>query len=125
MQILGADMVSYEVSDIERAVGFYRDVLGMAADTQLIGSGWVELDAPPTTLVLYSPTLEANRRPQVGGGMIWLAVGDVAAALDELRGRGVEVVMGPLDTPACQVGIVRDPDGNKVGLHHRKDGTAG
>jgi predicted enzyme related to lactoylglutathione lyase len=125
MKILGSDMVSYEVSDIGRAVAFYRDVLGLAADTRLIGSGWVELDAPPTTLVLYSPTIDANRRPEVGGGMIWLAVPDVGAALDELRGQGVAVVMGPLDTPVCHVGIVRDPDGNKVGLHRRKDGTVG
>ncbi len=33
--------------------------------------------------------------------------------------------MEPLETPDCFMAAVADPDGNKILIHQRKDGTAG
>ena len=34
MQVRGSDFVMYHVSDLERSLKFYRDILGMAVEGQ-------------------------------------------------------------------------------------------
>ena len=121
MQVRGSDFVMYHVSDLERSLKFYRDILGMTVEGQY-GGDWVELTATPTTLALYRPE---DGAPRVGGASIGLAVDDVGAAVDELKENGVEVVWGKSESPVCHFAIIRDPDGNHVVLHQRKDGTFG
>lgn len=125
MNILGSDFVSYEVSDIQQSVAFYRDTVGMKLTSDWSEHGFAEFDAAPTTLSLVSAPQVMQRPVQVGGGMLWLAVSDVDAALAELKEKGTKVVMDKMDTPVCHMAIFLDPDGNSVGLHHRKDGTVG
>jgi predicted enzyme related to lactoylglutathione lyase len=60
-----------------------------------------------------------------GVGAVALAVDDVRAAVAELRGKGVRIVVEPVETADCWLAIVADPDGNLVYVHQRKDGTAG
>jgi hypothetical protein len=45
-------------------------------------------------------------------------VPDVAAAVDEVRAAGAEVI-GVEDTGVCHMGFVKDPDGNVLILHRR------
>lgn len=121
MEIRGSDFVMYHVSDLERSVTFYRDILGMTVEGQF-GGDWVELTATPTTLALYRPE---DGEPRVGGAAIGLAVGDVKAAVDELKEKDVDVVWEAGESPVCHFAIIRDPDGNQVVLHQRKDGSFG
>ncbi len=127
MQARGTDFVMYEVSDLERSVAFYRDVLGLSLASFHPEFSWAEFAAAPTTLALFAP---AQFRPQApapraGGAAVFLAVADVPAAVDELRRQGVPVLVEPFETPVCWNAAVADPDGNVVGLHQRKDGTWG
>ena len=121
MQVRGSDFVMYYVSDLERSLKFYRDILGMTVEGQY-GEDWVELTATPTTLALCGPDGGESR---AGGASIGLAVDDVAAAVDELKGKDVKVVWGKGESPVCHFAIIHDPDGNNVVLHQRKDGTFG
>ena len=50
---------------------------------------------------------------------------DVSAAVEELRARGVTIEGGPFEAGVCSSALIRDPDGNLLILHQRKDGTAG
>jgi len=52
-------------------------------------------------------------------------VDDVDAAVEELRAKGVKVVTEPEETSVCFMAFVEDPDGNRICIHRRKDGTAG
>ena len=57
MQPTGVDFVSYNVADLDRAVAFYRDTLGLTLRSYLSMAGftrfpWVELDAGETTIAL-------------------------------------------------------------------------
>jgi hypothetical protein len=36
----------------------------------------------------------------------------------------VEFEMGPLETPVCFMAVLRDPDGSKICIHHRKPGAS-
>lgn len=121
MQVKGSDFVMYHVSNLENSLKFYRDILGMTVEGQY-GGDWVELTATPTTLALYRPE---EGEPRVGGASIGLAVDDVAAAVDELKEKDVEVVWGAGESPVCHFAVIKDPDGNNVILHQRKDGTFG
>lgn len=126
MQTRAMDFVAYNVADLDRSVAFYRDVLGLKLSGQW-GDSFAEFEVPPTTLALVVLPPEAQRPASAGSGgaAVALSVPDVAAALEELRGKNVPVLMGPMDTPVCHMALITDPDGNSVYLHYRKDGTAG
>ncbi|MFH1568131.1 MAG: VOC family protein, partial [Gemmatimonadota bacterium] len=121
MRTRGTDFVLYQVNDVPRAVAFYRDVLGLKLEGHWEEIDWAELAAPPTTLALWNPAKTMGSPARMGGGAIALAVEDVAAAVAELKGKGVPVVVETWDTPVCEMAVVADPDGNTVLLHHRKD----
>ncbi|MNL47849.1 hypothetical protein D3C87_1706590 [compost metagenome] len=93
------------------------------------GDSWAEFDAGNVTLSLIkadpaaiAKRLEAGPYASIG---VAIAVPDVGAAIDELRQRGIKVVMETTEGPPCFTAMVEDPSGNFVWLHHRKDGTAG
>jgi predicted enzyme related to lactoylglutathione lyase len=52
-------------------------------------------------------------------------VPDLAAAVEELRGQGVRILVAPWETAVCHKAFIADPFGNPICLHRRKDGTAG
>jgi catechol 2,3-dioxygenase-like lactoylglutathione lyase family enzyme len=88
------DFISVPVTDMERAVAFYRDTLGLE---QVSAQGFSEFTAPH----------------------IALRVPDVAATRDELEARGVAFDGDILDTGVCHMAAFKDPDGNNLMLHRR------
>lgn len=122
MDIRAVDFVSYQVSDLDRAIGFYRDTLGVPLD-YVFENFWAELSAGQVTIALTTP--QQGQQVQPGGAAVALAVEDVAAAVAELRDEGVPILLEPQETPVCHFAMISDPDGNPLWLHRRKDGTAG
>ncbi len=121
MKPRAVDFVSYNVTDMARAEAFYRDVLGLNVVTPWGGPGrrFPEFEAGGTTISLTS-------LPQLpSGAIVALAVDDARATVEELRSKGVSIVMEPLETRVCYMALVADPDGNQIVIHQRKDGTAG
>ena len=115
------DFFVYTVTDMDRAVAFYRDTLGVRTGTLEENSFWTELDTRPVALALCSPG-DGDWR---GTPAAALAVRDVRAKVEELRARGVPILAEPEETSVCFMAFIEDPDGNRVCLHQRKDGTAG
>ena len=118
------DFVSYSVTDMERSEAFYRDVLGLEIEVPrgapgTRAAGFMEFDAGGTTIGrVILPQLHPN-------AIVALAVEDVGAAVEELRGQDVPINMEPIETPVCFMAVVADPDGNQILLHQRKNGTFG
>jgi len=125
MKVRGADFVMYQVTDLDKSIGFYRDTLGMVLEGHWEDFAWAELAAAPTTLALWDPSKTTEVEAESGGAALALAVEDVNAAVEELQAAGVTVLAGTMDTPACYMAVIADPDGNRVILHQRKDGTWG
>jgi catechol 2,3-dioxygenase-like lactoylglutathione lyase family enzyme len=123
VEVRGVDFVMFPVSDLDRSIGFYRDTLGMNLEFRH-GDMWVEFTATPTTLALYKPESPEDASTS-GGAAIALAVGDVHSAIAELEDKGILVAIKPFESPVCYFAVVKDPDGNSVILHQRKDGTVG
>lgn len=125
MYIRGTDFILYTVSDYTKAVEFYRDVLELTPGESWDDLAWAEFEIPPTTLAIHDPAKAGEYVKSVPSGTVFLAVDDIYTAVEELRQRGVEIVYGPVETPICFDAAIKDPDGNMIGLHQRKDGTFG
>jgi catechol 2,3-dioxygenase-like lactoylglutathione lyase family enzyme len=113
VQVEQVDFITVPTRDVSRAIAFYRDVLGLPASEFTPG----EVEAANVTLSFWNPEADGEDFvPNVGG--FGLRVGDVAAAVEEVRAAGAEVV-GVEDTGVCHMGFVKDLDGNTVILHRR------
>lgn len=120
-KIRGVDFVLYRVSDLARAVEFYRDVLGLKLEMHHPEYQWAEFDCGNVTLGLHG-----GEAPATGAGaQVALAVDDIDGARAELSVQGARIP-GPIhDSGVCRAFEVLDPDGNSVLLHRRADGTFG
>jgi catechol 2,3-dioxygenase-like lactoylglutathione lyase family enzyme len=113
MQVEQVDFVSVPTRDVPRAVAFYRDVLELRESAFQEG----EIEIGNLTLSFWNP--ERDGEPfQANTAGVALRVADVAAAVDEARAAGAEVI-GIEDTGVCHMGFVKDPDGNVIILHRR------
>jgi catechol 2,3-dioxygenase-like lactoylglutathione lyase family enzyme len=108
------------VTDLERSLPFYRDVLGLAVLDE--GPFACRLGAGSTQLSIF-------KRPPVERGhtMAHFEVRDIAATVADLKSRGVvfeEYDSGPIATtnsiadyaPGIRGAWFKDPDGNVLGL---------
>jgi catechol 2,3-dioxygenase-like lactoylglutathione lyase family enzyme len=113
MQVEQVDFVSVPTRDAERAVAWYRDVLGLPVSEYTPG----EVETPNVTLSFWNPEEQGEAFVPNENG-IALRVPDVAAAVDEARAAGADVI-GIEDSGVCHMGFVKDPDGNVLILHRR------
>src|SRR5205807_2301763 len=114
------------VRDYDRALRFYRDLLGfeMLFDTDL-GNGYRHIRLqypgfPELRLALdrpSSPSQEAAVGRQTGD-TVWLGVPirDAYSVYRRLSEQGVEFVHEPIELPYGIQLTALDPDGNRVGL---------
>ncbi|HJR25321.1 MAG TPA: VOC family protein [Acidimicrobiales bacterium] len=113
MRATGVHHVSINVSDVDEAVRFYTDVLGLTVrqDRPDFGIGGAWLDAGGQQLHL----IESPVPPGLGQHFA-LRVDDLDAAISELRARDLEVSdASPVGTG--RQAFVSDPSGNLVELH--------
>jgi predicted enzyme related to lactoylglutathione lyase len=127
MKVRAIDFVISHVTDVKEGVRFYRETLGIEEpfikDEFVSGDGetdtWTEFATVPVTLALARWEQEAGR-PGIA-----LAVDDVHETVEELRSKGVTIVMEPTDSGSCWMAWVKDPWGNLLCIHRRKDGMCG
>jgi catechol 2,3-dioxygenase-like lactoylglutathione lyase family enzyme len=93
-------------------VAFYSDILGFVLIKD--EPGWKELDAKGCVIALHNGSSQVGRRPPKIG--FW--TGDVAAAREELIGRGARLgqVMSRSGLTRCEG---KDPDGNPFSISDR------
>jgi catechol 2,3-dioxygenase-like lactoylglutathione lyase family enzyme len=126
MEARAIDYIQYGVSSLEKALPFYRDLLGMRPLGEPTGGAWQELQVGSSTLAVSAPPYGQPPRPDYqGGATVAVAVQDVHAAVEDLRSKGVRILSEPFETAVCHLATIADPDGNRLILHQRKDGTAG
>jgi predicted enzyme related to lactoylglutathione lyase len=112
------DFVGMPTRDLDAAVAFYGDSLGLRRSVYMPDRHFAEFETGNVTLSVYMPTqmgLEYNVNPNP----IALHVGDVGQARAELEGKGVQFQGEILDTGVCHMAFFADPDGNALMLHHR------
>jgi predicted enzyme related to lactoylglutathione lyase len=113
MQVEQVDFITVPTRDVNRAMAFYTDVLGLSASEK----SEAEVETPNVTLSFWNPQEQGEEFVNNPAGFA-LRVDDVEGAVEEVRSAGGEV-MGTVDTGVCHMGFVKDPDGNTVILHRR------
>jgi catechol 2,3-dioxygenase-like lactoylglutathione lyase family enzyme len=107
------DLVYYWTADMDRAVAFYRDVLGLKMIRQE-GGAWAQFDAGGRLFALHGAGEGQTVSP--GGATAVFSVNDLDAARTALADRGVRITHeGDVQGYARFVSF-HDPDGNTVEL---------
>jgi uncharacterized protein YndB with AHSA1/START domain/predicted enzyme related to lactoylglutathione lyase len=120
--VTGVDFVSIPTRDLDRAMDFYGNVLGLERSSVWQRPGHepvgAEFENGTVTLALMaSERLGMEFAPHTAP--VALRVDDVAAARATLESRGVQFEGEIIDSGVCHQAIFRDPDGNLLDLHHR------
>ena len=113
MRALGVHHVSINVADVDAALAFYVDHLGLSPRTDRpafgFGGAWLDVGGQQVHLI------EAPQ-PDDRGQHFALQVADLDATISELRAAGLEVSdASPVGT--ARQAFVHDPSGNLVELH--------
>jgi predicted enzyme related to lactoylglutathione lyase len=109
--------VAIAVSDKERARKFYQETLELKPTSTQMEGARIEYDLGPTTIGVGShPTWKPSR----DGTTVAVEVEDMDAAIKKLKERGVTFDIEKSETPVCWMAQFRDPDGNKLVVHKRK-----
>ena len=109
--------VAIPVSDKERARQFYQETLELKPTLSQMDGAWVEYDLGATTIgVGCHPAWKPSR----DGTTVAFEVADIDAAVTKLKERGVAFDIDKTETPVCWMAQFRDPDGNKLVIHKRK-----
>lgn len=107
-------VVSYYVSDWERAKEFYTKVLEWPVAWADDGIGWVEYGEEHATHVAINRWDRDDPIPTAGGGIAVLGVESVKATYAELQAKGVKCDE-PVSIPnVVNYGTFYDPDGNRI-----------
>lgn len=111
------------VSDMDRSVKFYRDVLGFSL--RFDSPEWTEFDTGGTTLSLHiTEKPPAGETPHTssppGRCQIGLQVDDLDAFHDELSNQGVHCLREPTEEFGVKLAKYADPDGLPFSVSERR-----
>src|SRR4051812_32562723 len=114
-EITGLDFIGIPSQDADRALAFYRDVLGMRPDAHGAYESW----AGDTCFAIWEPERQGMAFVAQQGNPLPLGVDNVAATRAALEAKGVLFFGDTLDTGVCHMAFFADPDGNQLMLHRR------
>lgn len=103
--------VFYEVHDMERAVRFYREVLGLTLRFR-DGDNWAAFDINGLSFALEG----GHGSVREGGGKVSFKTSDLDSFVAKLRAARVDVE-GPTIGAHERRALVRDPEGNVFYLY--------
>ena len=119
MLVERTDFVSVPVADMGRARRFYAETLALPPVGDPDGA-WPEFQlGENVSLYLIDPTNVGETFTAPHSSHIALRVPDVAAAREELEGKGVAFHGDILDTGVCHMAFFADSEGNALMLHRR------
>ncbi len=116
--ISGVDFVALPTHDLERAVAFYGDTLGLHRSVYMPERNFAEFETGNLTLNIMDSEKMGLEHVTYRNALA-LHVGDVPAARAALEAKGVAFSMDTFDTGVCHMAFFTDPDGNALMLHHR------
>lgn len=108
---LKAAQVYFYVKDMDRAVKFYTETLGLPLRIRF-DNHWAEVDAGPITIGLH-PTEGGRKAKQGGGGTVSFHVSDIDSLVSDLKKKGAKV-SGVFAPDRGKFAMITDPDGHMI-----------
>ncbi len=115
----GVSTVWLPVNDMQRALRFYGDTLGLKVKED--HGEWAEVDADGLTIGLNGRDSETPG-PEGGAVIAFRAKAAIDEAVAELEGKGVDFAGGVTDHPWGKIAAFHDPDGNVLELYEPPQG---
>jgi len=119
MQVGKLGLVMVVVSNMDRSVAFYRDVLGLKL--LFHQDNWSQFDAGQILLGLHPEGDEVKVSPTTGC-TLGIYVDDIVKACSELKRRGGHIAVDPRPEPFGRWALAKDPDGYNIQLVEMKSG---
>jgi lactoylglutathione lyase len=98
------------VSDMDQAVAFHRDALGLPL--KFASPDWSQFATGETTLALHA----ASAEPPAGTVELGLRSDDIAGFYERREAFGVTFTEAPKDLHGMRVGKILDPDGSEMSV---------
>ncbi|MCE5317900.1 MAG: VOC family protein [Parachlamydia sp.] len=114
MAVKSSDLSWIVVSDLDKAVRFFTEVVGLKLMTREDSYGWAELSCPDggTQLGIALAGKENNVKPGQNAIMTF-TVGDLVKAKNEMAKKGTKMVGDVLEVPGhVKLQFFNDHDGN-------------
>ena len=108
---LAFDAIFYYVTDIERSIAFYRDVLGLP----LVSHDYLARFYIDGVLFEIVPARSSAPVSGAGNARLCFSTSDIGETLRELQARGVPTSEAKTE-PGGLLAFFRDPDGNELCL---------
>ena len=110
----GVSTVWLPVNDMDRALAFYGETLGLKVKDN--HGEWAEVDADGLTIGLNARDSET---PGSEGGAVvaFRPDGGIEDVVEKLEGQGVDFAGGVTDHPWGRIAAFHDPDGNVLELY--------
>jgi catechol 2,3-dioxygenase-like lactoylglutathione lyase family enzyme len=112
------DDVFFNVNDMEKAVDFYRDRLGLPVKYQ--SADWVELDGGNVTIALRRYGSGPEGRPELAvgeGATLVFEVEDIEATKADLEGKGIRFIGGIFEYGSVKLAAFEDLNGNVLQVY--------
>jgi len=104
------DCVMYRVEDVDAAIAFYRDVMGLRPVWRAGDMAGLDLPETPGTEVVF------HNDPNIPKVDVNYKVEDVLAAVEQLRVAGCTIVADPFPIAIGNCAVVLDPFGHSLTL---------
>jgi lactoylglutathione lyase len=109
------------VSNMEKSVKFYRDILGLPIKTK--SKDWTEFFNNDTVMALHPAKKKSNIKTD-SDMLVGFEVGDLEATVKKLKEKKVKFFKKPKEEPFGKHAIVQDPDGHLISIAEIKEKSA-
>jgi predicted enzyme related to lactoylglutathione lyase len=116
--VTGVDFVTVPTRDLERAVRFYGEQLGLRCSVHIPERNFAEFETGNLTLSVMVPE-KMGMEHFASLAPIALHVDDIESARARLKNAGIEFQGDTFDTGVCHMAFFADPNGNALMLHSR------
>jgi predicted enzyme related to lactoylglutathione lyase len=114
---IGPDFVALQVRDMEKAAGFFEDILGLERVPQSPPDAIV-FKTRPIPFALRKPLVDLDAASHLGWGVaLWIACDDAAALHEKAVANGVPILVPPGPSPFGVFFTCRGPEGYGLTLH--------
>jgi len=123
IQFRQLDYVIVYVSDMQRSLAFYRDVLGLTL--KFTSPGWTEFVTGSTTVALHTArgekSAEVPSLPPAGQAQLGFMVDDLQATYEALKAQQVFFSLPPTkQNSGVTLAVLHDPDGLGITIQQRQ-----
>jgi predicted enzyme related to lactoylglutathione lyase len=116
-RLIGPDFIGIQTKDLDAALAFYRDVVGLVP-SEKAPPGAIVFETQPIPFAVRTPIQEFSDTDNLGLGIaLWFSCDDADALHAHLRERDVAIAFPPKDGPFGRYFAFVDPFGYTITAH--------